>query len=480
MKKFLGRFKYYLIGVLVVGVLFGVYYTFFAQKGNNQESLVVKKADFVQTVTIAGKVIPAQSVELGFNRGGKVSNVLVTEGQRVVEGQTIAQLDAREAELALNSARLDLNKMIESGQAGNFSGAVKNYEDSLVNINKTFFDTPDIINGLEDILVNYQLSLYKNNLPNDIARKNLEVATASFYKNIKIYKTTLAHYQGLRRPLPNDTIASLNEEVYSMLQGLSQMMKDAETYISYVYDISEVSGRTAEMSADRSQISAWLQTINSDLALVGGSRETLKVSTLDIEGQKLTVDQRANDYAQYFLRAPFSGLVTRVDIKTGEIVSAGKIGIMMINDDLFQIESYVPEVSIAGLKVGNPALVTLDAYGPEVFFDAKVVFIDPAETIRDGVSTYKIKLQFTAKDQRIRSGMTSNVVITSENKSQIISVPASAINVTASGEKFVQVKVSDSLIKRVVTPGLVGALGQTEILSGLKEGEVVVFDAQAK
>lgn len=480
MKKFIIKIRLYLLALLIIGVGVGVYYFFFAKNGADQQSLVIKKADFVQTVTIAGKVTPAQSVELAFNRGGKISSVLVSEGQRVGAGQLIASLDAREAELALSSARLELNKMIENKNSNNPSGSAKNYEDTLANINKTFLDLPNIMDGVESILLDYQTSSYKSNLPNNTSREYFNQAVTSFYASKEKYQKVLGDYRSLKRPLANESIVATNEEAYVLLQDLSQMIKTTENYLNYTYDRYSKNSRPTELVTDRENIGSWSQTVNSDLALVGGGRETLKNSVLDIEGQKLTVDQKANEYSQYFLHAPFSGLVTRVEAKVGEIVSSGQMAVMMINDDLFQVESYVPEVSIAGLKVGNPAQVTVDAYGPETFFDAKIIYIDPAETIRDGVSTYKIKLQFNSRDERIRSGMTANAVITSESKSNIISVPASAIATGPNGEKTVQVKSADSLVKRTVTVGSIGALGQTEILSGLKEGEEIVFGLQTK
>ncbi len=147
----------------------------------------------------------------------------------------------------------------------------------------------------------------------------------------------------------------------------------------------------------------------------------------------------------------------------------------MLSRGVFQIESYVPEVNIANIEVGDSAVVTLDAYGAETFA-ATIASIDPAETVKDGVSTYKTTLQFTTEDPRIRSGMTANITITTEQKFGVLIVPQGAI-VRRSGNTYVQILSDKEVIERQVTTGTT-SLGQVEILSGIAAGEMIVLNPQ--
>jgi HlyD family secretion protein len=147
----------------------------------------------------------------------------------------------------------------------------------------------------------------------------------------------------------------------------------------------------------------------------------------------------------------------------------------MMSADAFQIESYVPEVNIAQIKLDNDAQVTLDAYGPSVNFVATVISIDPAETIKDGVSTYKIKLKFKENDDRIKSGMTANVSIATFVKQNVISVPGGVI-FEKNGKNFVQIKNDDKITDREVVLGAVSSLGRTEIVSGLMDGDLILLN----
>ena len=134
----------------------------------------------------------------------------------------------------------------------------------------------------------------------------------------------------------------------------------------------------------------------------------------------------------------------------------------------------MPEINISYLKVGNEASVTLDAYGETVPFAASVVSIDPAETIRDGVSTYRAIIRFALQDTRIKQGMTANVIVTTEKRDGVISIPQGVIT-EREGKKYVSIKEGDKTVEREVTVGSISSFGSAEILTGLQEGDVVVL-----
>ena len=145
----------------------------------------------------------------------------------------------------------------------------------------------------------------------------------------------------------------------------------------------------------------------------------------------------------------------------------------MISTNKYEIEANVPEADIAKIKVGNTADVTLDAYGNDVRFNVKITAIDPAETVIEGVSTYKTTFQFTAEDGRIKSGMTANLDILTDKKENVIAIPSRAV-ITKGADKIVTV-LGNNILKEVkVTLGLRGSDGNVEIVSGISEGDKVV------
>lgn len=206
----------------------------------------------------------------------------------------------------------------------------------------------------------------------------------------------------------------------------------------------------------------------------------VKRAEADITSQEAGIKE-AEANAQHYraqisktiLRAPINGIVTTQDAKVGEIISANTVIVSLISEAKFEIEANVPEADIAKVKIGNTAKVTLDAYGRDVVFETKVVAVDPAETIVDGVATYKVTFQFTKEDERVRSGMTANIDIASDSRENVIAVPQRAI-IEKNGDKFVRILNGEDFREVKVETGLRGSDGNIEITEGVNEGDKVV------
>lgn len=176
------------------------------------------------------------------------------------------------------------------------------------------------------------------------------------------------------------------------------------------------------------------------------------------------------------IKSPINGTVTVQDAKIGEIVSANTQLITIISDGAtlgWKIETNIPEIDIAEVSIGDTANVTLDAYSDDVIFATLVTKIDPAETVIEGVPTYKTTLKFISNDERIKSGMTAEVKILTDKKDNVISIPQRAVTSTKDG--FIVNILENEKIKEIsVTRGIKGSDGTIEILNGINEGDKVI------
>jgi len=77
--------------------------------GNGRELSVVVRADIIQEVAATGKVKPAQTVDLGFDKSGRVSAVYFDVGDCVSRGEVIASLESADlfADIAKAKASLE-------------------------------------------------------------------------------------------------------------------------------------------------------------------------------------------------------------------------------------------------------------------------------------------------------------------------------------------------------------------------------------
>jgi len=114
--------KKYLFFILIIIIIVFLIYFFTKEKEQEYDVVSVEKGDLIQEVSVIGRVEPAKSVDLAFEKSGRVAKVNISIGDQVVIGQGLIELDKNDliAQLAQDQAAL------ESAQAG-----LKQYEAAL-------------------------------------------------------------------------------------------------------------------------------------------------------------------------------------------------------------------------------------------------------------------------------------------------------------------------------------------------------------
>ncbi len=476
--EFLTAYRSYIIfGVVIIT---GAWWFVFNSNGEHLEILTVKRAPFEAHISVSGKVVAAREVELGFSQSGRVAHVYATVGKKVSTGTLLAEVENGDLVATIMQKQATLDKLEEGTRSEEI--AVK--ETALSNSELSLFETIRDAYRAGDDAVRQATDQYINNprttptlnfsttdaqLSIDIAQKRIALEDALTDWRLRIdgdaSATTLA-------PLSKQHLITIN----NYLETHSVVLAHAITNTTVTS--STISGYAADVASAKNSITTALSALvkaesarasaEKDLALArAGSRSS------DIAAARADVMSARAQLTKTRITAPFAGTITRVDLEQGEVAQAGTAVISMIGGS-FQIESFVPEVNIAALVIGDEAKVLLDAYGTSVPFKATVIAIDPAETIREGISTYKTTLQFTTSDERIRSGMTADISIITERKPDAIVIPLGAT--TKRGDTtYLKIFENGVVSEREVETGLT-SLGQVEIVSGLSEGESIVLN----
>lgn len=214
------------------------------------------------------------------------------------------------------------------------------------------------------------------------------------------------------------------------------------------------------------------------LKQAGSSTQDIAYQQSQVENARANADYYQAQIEKTILKAPFAGTVTKIVPTLGDIVSPNVPVISIIGTGKFLIESFIAEADIAKIKVGNPAKVTLDAYGTSELFDAKLIQIDISSTVIEGVATYKTTFEFTKEDPRILPGLTANIDIQSDQRDDVLYIPTRTI-ATEGERKSVKVLTNaarGTVEERDIKTGLRGSDGRTEILSGIQEGDQIITD----
>ena len=196
---------------------------------------------------------------------------------------------------------------------------------------------------------------------------------------------------------------------------------------------------------------------------------------------------RERDLDDLVIRAPFSGVVISKDAQPGEMVSpisAGggytRTGIATIVDmDSREIEVDVNEAFINRVRPSQQVVAVLDAYA-DWNLPARVINIVPAADRQK--ATVRVRIGFDELDPRILPDMGVKVrfldeggATASEAPRALALVPSSAI-ASSAGKSYVWVVKEDVLERRAISAGRERD-GQTEVLAGVRAGEVVVAPA---
>ena len=137
-----------------------------------------------------------------------------------------------------------------------------------------------------------------------------------------------------------------------------------------------------------------------------------------------------------------------------------------------EVRARFSEADTAKIRPGMAAKVEFESLGQQL--TARVVRIDPIETVVANVVTYTVTLLLDKKLEELKPGMTGNVDVIIAQKQNVLRLPVTAIN-PRNGRATVQVVGPDgeTLETRQVTTGLKGD-DDVEITSGLSEGDKVV------
>jgi HlyD family secretion protein len=454
-----------------------------AVKGGAQiteELITVTRGDITETVIATGSVKPKNAASLRFESAGTISKLNVAVGDKVVQGQLLATLNAGDlrqgviqAEAELSAAQVALanagqglsdtgtknEQALSSAYANALAGLgdILNLAQTTHDTVKSVFDQASISNkaeSLERLDDSYDIILLSlKKLTPVSTRSEIETALQKVYAPLLVMQqVTIALIRELNsftsndendayRTLATGAQADINEAVANVA-AYSKAIKDASTDGVLDENTSSASYRTAQ-------------------AQVETARAAVSIA-------------RAN-LANASLYAPMNGVIASKSKSIGEGVTATDQIYYILGEGGLEVSANIPEVDIAKVAVGNPATVILDAYGEEVPFEVTVTQIDPAETVIDGVATYKTTFTFNTADERVRSGMTANIVVATQKREGVLVIPFRATTVK-DGQRVVLVVRGEERVDVPVKLGLRGNNGDVEVVSGLSEGDTLVIE----
>lgn len=488
------------------------------------EFATIERANLDRFVDVVGAVRPIEYVDLAFEQAGRVAQVFVRAGDRVYDGQLLATLssaDARadvasaharvemeearllQAQASVDAAEIKLEELMNGSRAEEIDIKRAAWNTAIVDFSKAITDTAlvrddayhDVQYSVEVTLAS--LFLGQQNMSFDVAYDTCDVQRASdvAWRRYLIGEEIALFVSG-DIYTDADAVAELTR-ILALVVEAEDFVKDISTTLTNDCTRSNITldGYRADVDIARARLKNARSAIISHRQTLSVKRNARDVADADlrlaqqgprpevIAAQEVVVDEVKASYAQQeasvrqaqaflaqaqarsaktVIRSPLNGIVVKHDVRAGSFVTSQQSVMRIEADDAYEIEVFIPELDISEVAIGADARITLDAYGDDKMFNGYVYVVEAAETLIEGVPTYKAIVYFDMTDDQIASGMTANVEIVVAQRADVIAVPVRAIQ-KKDEASFVRLLRGDEVVEVDVVVGLKSSDGRMEI-----------------
>jgi len=234
-----------------------------------------------------------------------------------------------------------------------------------------------------------------------------------------------------------------------------------------------------ELAVERqnfNQASARLNELNREFAF-----ETKK-SRAEVREAQAKLDALKVKLSYTKIYSPLTGYVSQVTAQEGETVVAGlQVAnlITVLDPTRLEMWIYIDETDMGEIRPKQKVSFNVDAY-PNKTFTGRIATIYPQPEIRDNIVYYQALVRITPEQARfLRPEMTAHCQIEVKTKNNVLALPNSALK-WIKGKQVIFVQRPDGTVSQVKPRLGLSGLNYTEIISGLKPGDVVATQVVLK
>ena len=335
------------------------------------------------------------------------------------------------------------------------------YSSTMAAVNKTFASLNYCFSALENSAISV-----------DLTQTELDTFKSGISTQIGYLSTAISALQTAKQDL-DDANLTYDTKVADAQTSLASAILTARQTLATTKVTNAQSLASAESKVSTTRQTWQVSEAQLNQLLATARQEDISLKRASVLQAQAQLDLANSQIEQNTIKAPLAGVVTKIDFEVGEQTTPSQTVITMLTDHTFVLELDISETDISKLKLGNQAVMTIDAYGEDIQFSGEVLFIEPAETEIQGVVYYKIKINFDPGTMEIKPGMTATATITTAEKDNVLMIPMRAV-LEKDKQKIVRVLSGQKPVEVPVTVGLLGDGGMVEVLSGIKVGDEVV------
>jgi HlyD family secretion protein len=403
--RVLGHKKVAIAGVAAVAVV-AVAALYFWGPGTSAPQYMsarVERGNLRNTVTATGALQAVTTVQVGSQASGTISALYVDFNSVVKKGQVVAQLDPSVAKAQVDQSRANLQQArasLQQAQAAvaNSRAGVSDAQAKAVAARSTVQNTQAGVSGAEAnvavlkaqqddalSLLKQQEALVQSGV---IAQRELDIAKTS-------YRTAQARY--------DQAVAQLNQAKLSTQSA----------------QVSGVAQSQAQVQQSQAQVQQSQAQVLQAQAQVQQAEAALHLAEVNLSHTTIT--------------SPIDGVVVSRDVNVGQTVAASLSAptLFTIANDLTQMQiiANIDQADIGLVEQAKSVRFSVDAF-PGKDFEGQIQQLRLNPQNVQNVVTYNVVIDVNNPEQKLKPGMTANLIITIDERNNVLKVPNAALRFT--------------------------------------------------
>src|ERR1051325_1912959 len=405
-KLLLGKKKLLIGGGFMAAVLLAGFY-FWSDSSSTPQYMTarVERGNLRNTVTATGALQAVTTVQGGSQASGTISALYADFNSTVKKGQVIAQLDPAQAKAQVEQAQANLQQARAS--LANAQAAVTDAQAKNLAAKSTVQNNQAGVSGAEAnvaVLKAQQddaLSLLKQQ---EALLKSGVIAQRDYDVSMTAYKTAEAKY--------NQAVAQLNQ------------------------------AKLTEQSSSTAGIAQSQATVEQAQAQVQQSQAQVQQAAAQVQQAQAALNLAQVNLSHTTITSPIDGIVVSRNVNVGQTVAASLSAptLFTIANDLTQMQviANIDQADIGLVEQAKSVKFSVDAF-PGKEFDGKIeqMRLNPVNV--QNVVTYNVVIDVSNPDQKLKPGMTANLIITIDERNNVLKVPNAALRFTpqdATGQRL--------------------------------------------
>ena len=440
-------------------------------------TITAAKGSGEETLSSSGKVNGEQSRTYFPPIDSVITEMNVSLGDVVEEGQQLVTFDTSDLEAQKTKAALDA------------SASANGYRSTQYQSDKKQSEYNEAVIGLDELKVlaagqeQYVQGL-KYNLEDDIQNKKEDLQEWLNKLNLELE----IQNNKLSEPRSEES----RERIQETIQNLNESIRRTSNEINDLNMSDEMKEKQRIIDAEQKK----LDDMKEEISRREGKESSSEAGIVDpyakqqqadnMQSAQITAEEAAEKLAkgQEGVKAEFGGIVTKIATMSSSANASAGGGLLegatvSEGTELFTIESNqqvkvdisITKYDLAKIAVGQKADITIadQKYEGEVTKINKV-----AANNSQGSPVVGVEVHINNPDSGIYLGVEAQVVIHTNSAQDVITLPVEIVNTDRNGD-FCYVVENGVVTMRRITTGI-SSDTDVEVTDGLKEGDLVVYD----